>query len=160
MTPVPIRITGDSAIDWFILGAGALFALYWLRALRLARDGVRRFLGDVAKSSLVFIASVFVMSNNLRLDSSRANGLSFCVAFLAFAMFQGMKRSRRVSAATKRAVIARDFPNGGYDPKLHHIDHVWPHSRGGSNTSDNLRAISKRQNLQKGGRRPRMRDMF
>ncbi len=158
MAAPPIHITGNPALDWLILGAGALFALYWLRALRLARDGARRFLANVAKSVIVFVVSDVALSSVFKLDHSRAQGLSMCAAFIALVTWQSGKRSRHISTST-RAVIARDLPQGGYDPQVHHIDHVW-HSRGGSNSADNLRVIEKRRNLQKGAKRPRMRDMF
>ena len=112
------------------------------------------------KSGLLFVASEFVLSSMLKMDYSRSQGLSLCVAFVALIRWQSAKRSRHIMNATKRAVIERDLPGGGYDPQLHHIDHVWPHSRGGSNTGDNLRVIDKKRNLQKGAKRPGLRDMF
>jgi 5-methylcytosine-specific restriction endonuclease McrA len=160
MAAPPIHITDNPALDWIILGAGALFALYWLRALRLAREGVRRFLANVAKSVLVFVVSDVALSTLFKLDNSRAQGLSMCAAFIALVIWQSRKRSRHISTSTRRAIIERDMPGGGYDPQRHHIDHVWPHARGGSNTQDNLRVIEKKRNLQKGAKRPRMRDMF
>ena len=47
-----------------------------------------------------------------------------------------------------------------WDPKKHHVDHVWPFSRGGSHTTDNLRVIEKKKNLRKGAKLPRLRDMW
>jgi hypothetical protein len=41
----PIHITGNPNLDWIVAAVGFLVALYWLRALRLARQGARRFLG-------------------------------------------------------------------------------------------------------------------
>jgi 5-methylcytosine-specific restriction endonuclease McrA len=156
----PIHITGNPNLDWIILGAGALLALYWLRALRLAREGARRFLANVAKSLLVFIVSDVALSTLFKLDNSRAQGLSMCAAFIALVIWQSRKRSRHISTSTRRAIIEWDMPGGEYDPQRHHIDHIWPHARGGSNTADNLRVIEKRRNLQKGAKRPRIRDMF
>jgi hypothetical protein len=158
--PPPIHVTGDPRLDWIILAVALLVALYWLRALRLAREGVRRFLVNVAKSLIVFVVCDVALSTLFKLDHSRAQGLSMCAAFIALVIWQSRKRSRYIRAATKRAVIARDLPDGGYDPRIHHIDHIWPHSRGGSNTRDNTRVIEKKRNLQKGAKRPRMRDMF
>jgi hypothetical protein len=160
MVAPPIHITGNPALDWLVLGAGALFALYWLRALRLAREGARRFLASVAKSVIVFVVSDVALSTLFKLDDSRAQGLSMCAAFIALVIWQSRKRSRHISTSTRQAIIERDMPGGGYDPQRHHIDHVWPHARGGSNTADNLRVIERRRNLQKGAKRPRMRDMF
>jgi 5-methylcytosine-specific restriction endonuclease McrA len=156
----PVHITGNPDLDWIILAVGAVVALYWLRALRLARQGARRFLSNVVKSALVFLCSAFVLSSVFKIDHSRSQGLSLCVAFVALIRWQSFRRSRYIPNATKRAVVARDLPGGGYDPRLHHIDHVWPHSRGGSNTGDNLRVLERKRNLQKGAKRPRMRDMF
>jgi 5-methylcytosine-specific restriction endonuclease McrA len=158
--PPPIHVTGNPNLDWVILAVGALIALYWGRALRLAREGVRRFLANVAKSVVVFIVSDVALLALFKLDKSRAQGLSMCVALIALVIWQSRKRTRYIPAATKRAVIARDLPDGSYDPGIHHIDHIWPHSRGGSNTRDNTRVIEKKRNLQKGAKRPRMRDMF
>jgi 5-methylcytosine-specific restriction endonuclease McrA len=156
----PVHITGNPNLDWIILAVGAVVGLYWMRALRLAREGIRRFLSNVVKSGFVFVASQFVLSRVLKMDYARSQGLSLCVAFVALVRWQSVKRSRHISRATKQAIIARDLPAGGYDPQLHHIDHVWPHSRGGSNTGDNLRVIEKRRNLKKGAKRPGLRDMF
>jgi len=156
----PVHITGNPGPDWIILAVGTVVALYWLRALRLAREGARRFFSNVVKSVLVFVCSAFVLSSVFKIDHSRSQGLSLCVAFVALIRWQSFKRSRYIPNATKRAVVARDLPGGGYDPRLHHIDHVWPHSRGGSNTGDNLRVLERKRNLQKGAKRPRLRDMF
>ena len=82
------------------------------------------------------------------------------LALLCFVGLQNKKRSRYVSRATKRAVIARDLKGEKYNPKKHHIDHVWPFARGGSHTADNLRVIEKQENLRKGAKRPKMGDMW
>ncbi len=79
---------------------------------------------------------------------------------MVFGRFQSRKRSRYLPKATRRAVIEKDLNGEKYDSKKHHIDHVWPFSKGGSNTRDNLRVIEKKINLQKGAKRPRMRDMW
>jgi hypothetical protein len=70
------------------------------------------------------------------------------------------KRSRHISKATRRAVIERDLKGEAFDPQKHHVDHVWPFSRGGSHTTDNLRVIEKKTNLRKGAKRPQMREMW
>ena len=154
MAAPPIQVTGSPALDWLVLGAGALFALYWLRALRLAREGARRFLANAAKSVLVFIVSDVALSNVFKLDDSRAHGLSMCAAFIALVIWQSRKRSRYIPKAVRQAVIERDLPDGGYDPRKHHIDHIYPHSRGGSNTLDNTRVIEKRGICRRGQNGP------
>jgi 5-methylcytosine-specific restriction endonuclease McrA len=82
------------------------------------------------------------------------------VALMFFGQRQSRKRSRYVSKSTRRAVIARDLKGERYDPTKHHVDHVWPFARGGSHTADNLRVIEKKKNLQKGAKRPKLRDMW
>jgi len=81
------------------------------------------------------------------------------VTMIFFGRWQSRKRSRFIPKATRRAVIRRDLKGEAFDPEKHHIDHVWPFSRGGSHTTDNLRVIEKKRNLQKGAKRPRMREM-
>jgi 5-methylcytosine-specific restriction endonuclease McrA len=159
LTP-PIHITGNPNLDWIVFAAGFLVVLYWLRALRLAREGARRFLSDLVRSVVVYFISSIVLTASGRVDRSRVQGLSICIAFFAFVVFQSRKRSRRISTSTRRAIIERDLPGGEYDSQRHHIDHIWPHARGGSNTADNLRVIEKKRNLQRGAKRPRIRDMF
>ena len=82
------------------------------------------------------------------------------VAMIFFGKWQAKKRSRVIPKATRRAVIERDLKGEKYDPQKHHIDHVWPFSKGGSHTTDNLRVVEKKTNLQKGAKRPRLRDMW
>jgi 5-methylcytosine-specific restriction endonuclease McrA len=77
-----------------------------------------------------------------------------------FVRRRSVKRSRHIPKSVKRAVIARDLKHDQYDPAKHHIDHVYPFSRGGSHTTDNLRVIAKTKNLKKGAKRPRMWEMW
>jgi hypothetical protein len=53
VTP-PLHITGQPNADWIIFIVGAIVCLYWLRALRLARQGARLFLRNLLKSIIVF----------------------------------------------------------------------------------------------------------
>ena len=66
------------------------------------------------------------------------------------------KSDRRISKAVRRAVIARDLTSKGlkWDPAKYHIDHLVPFSRGGDNSTRNLRVIEKQKNLRKGGKMP------
>jgi hypothetical protein len=159
----PIHLTGDPKLDWVIFIVGLCIALYWLRALRLAREGARLFLQNLLKALVAFCIVLAVCSTpqvQVRVPPAQAKGISGFVAFILFLYWQGQKRSRYIPKATKRAVIARDLKGEKYDSKKHHIDHVWPLAKGGSHTSDNLRVIPKKKNLQKGAKRPGFRDMF
>lgn len=159
MAQPPIHITGEPNLDWIIFGTGCVVALYWLRALRLAREGARLLILNAAKSVIVFALSAIAIPLVFHIEPQQSQFWAFFIAFCSLIRWGSKKRSRYVSASTKRAVIARDLKGEEYDSSKHHIDHVWPHARGGSNTSDNLRVIEKKKNLQKGAKRPGLRDM-
>jgi hypothetical protein len=159
----PPHFTGTANLDWLILGVGFFVALYWLRALRLAREGARLFLRNIVKGGLVFLVALIALTGlRVQLEPKQLQLISAFIGFLFFVRFQGAKRSRYIPKATKRAVIKRHMEETGehYDSKKHHIDHRWPHARGGSNTVDNLRVIEKEKNLKKGAKRPGLRDMW
>jgi hypothetical protein len=159
----PFRITGLASADWTIVIVGAATSLYWLRALRLAREGARLFLRNLLKAITLFcsLMVIFVaIRPRTHLVPSQVEIIAGVGALVFFGLWQGKKRSRYIPRATRRAVIERDLKSEEYDPRKHHIDHVWPFSRGGSHTADNLRVIERKRNLQKGAKRPRMRDMW
>jgi hypothetical protein len=161
--PPLLHVTGDPNADWIIFVVGAIICLYWLRALRLAREGARLFLRNLAQAILVFCAVMLTLAGvrlQTHLQQSQEQVIAGIVALIFFGKWHGRKRSRYIPKSVRRAVIARDLKGENFDPEKHHIDHVWPHSRGGSNTADNLRVIEKKKNLQKGAKRPRMRDMW
>ncbi len=157
--PAPFRITGDPNGDWVIFLVGAIFCLYWLRALRLARHGARLFLRNLSIAVLVFFACQIVLSG-MKVQSANANVIAGLLSAAVLYQRASARRSRYISKSVRRAVIARDLKDEQYDARKHHIDHVWPFSKGGSHTADNLRVIAKRKNLKKGAKRPRLRDMW
>jgi hypothetical protein len=159
----PFHFTGDPKADWIILGVAAFFVVYWLRALRLAREGARLYVRNLLNAVMVLSLSMIVliaMRSKTNLAPSQELLIGGFVALISFGRWQGRKRSRSIPKSVKRAVIARDLKDEEYDSSKHHIDHVWPFSKGGSHTADNLRVIAKKKNLQKGAKRPRMKDMW
>ena len=158
----PIHVTGASHVDWAIFIFGAVVSLYWLRALRLAREGARRFLRNLLKAIILFAAVMVVLTlpQQTFVQPHERMFLALFIAFVFFVRWQNQKRSRYISKATRRAVIERDLKGEEFDSEKYHVDHVWPFSRGGSHTVDNLRVIERKKNLQKGAKRPRMRDMW
>lgn len=159
----PFQVTGDPNLDWIIFIVGFFGCLYWLRALRLAREGLRLFIRNIAAAVLVFSASMLVLTAvraQIHLQAPQEQLIAGIVALLFFTRFRNQKRSRYIPKATRRAVIARDLKGEKFNPEKHHIDHIWPFSKGGSNTADNLRVIARKRNLRKGAKRPRMRDMW
>jgi len=155
----PIHITGNQNADWVILIVGALVCLYWLRALRLAREGARRFLGNLILAIILFIGCRAALVA-MKVSEQGTVLISLLIALAVFSRKARVGRSRHIPKSVKRAVIARDLKDQEYDSSKHHIDHVWPFSRGGSHTADNLRVIEKKKNLKKGAKRPRMREMW
>ena len=155
------------AIEIATYVAGWFFCLYWARALFLARDGVRHFLSNVLVTAaalyLLFVGG-WVLSRPI--DNSMASHIMFAIGVVFFLF--GVVYLRRRPAPRKRAipkrirasVIARDLGGKPFDSSKHHIDHVWPFSKGGSHTAENLRVLDKKENLKKGARRSKFREMW
>src|SRR5437016_2278016 len=104
----PLNITGVQNIDWFIFVVAALVCLYWLRALRLAREGARLFLRNLSKAYLAFFFSMVllsVMSPQIHLEPVHVQLISGVTGIVLFARWQNTKRSRYISKSTRRAVI-------------------------------------------------------
>src|SRR5437879_692845 len=56
-------------------------------------------------------------------------------------------RSRRVRARVKRQAIAKFEKETGkqFNRRIHELDHILPHSRGGGNAEDNIQVLSRRK---------------
>jgi hypothetical protein len=141
--------------------------LYWMLALRRAREGVRHF----ARNLLYVAAALYLVVLGFWLVTHVQNGspnapIIFAIGFvfLAAGIINLRKkrpaRKRYIPARMLNAVKARDLGNRPFDPNKHHVDHIWPFSKGGSHTMDNLRVIAKTENLRKGAKRPRLRDLW
>ena len=76
----------------------------------------------------------------------------------AFIVVRPPKSDRRVPKRVRRDVIARDLKGVPFDPKLHHIDHIVPFSKGGDHSEENLRVMPKSDNLRRGARMPKFKD--
>ncbi len=65
-------------------------------------------------------------------------------------------RSRYIPKSERRMAIGRfeSETRQKYDPQLHDLDHIVPFSKGGSNTADNLRVTTQRENRSKGAKSP------
>lgn len=141
--------------------------LYWLLALRRAREGIRHF----ARNLLYVAAALYLVVLGFWLVTHVQNGspnapIMFAIGFvfLAAGIINLRKsrpaRKRSIPANVRRAVAARDLGGRPFDPDKHHIDHIWPFSKGGSHTLDNLRVIAKTENLRKGTKRLRLSDLW
>jgi hypothetical protein len=92
-------------------------------------------------------------------EESIVFGLVLAIA-AGFALVRPPERNRRIPSHVKRAVIARDLKGEKFDSTIHHIDHIVPFSKGGDNSVRNLRVLNKTENLRRGARMPKMRDLF
>jgi hypothetical protein len=77
-----------------------------------------------------------------------------------FALVRPPDRNRRIPSGVRRAVIARDLKGVPFNPKIHHLDHIVPFSKGGDNSVANLRVISKTENLRRGANMPKLKDLI
>lgn len=64
------------------------------------------------------------------------------------------RRSRHISARTKRQAIARFEKETGqtFNRRIHELDHVLAHSRGGGNSEENIQVLTRKTNRSKGAR--------
>lgn len=86
---------------------------------------------------------------------------SVLAGLCAYRIVQRPSDTRYIPKHVKRAVIERDLGDEEeYDSDLYHFDHIVPHSKGGDASVKNLRLISKRRNLRRGNRNPRLRDFY
>ena len=148
-------LNGNETIDFIIVAASILGWALVFRTIWAAREGIIWLIKAVLMGAFGFIAAQAVLTTMHREHREIMIG---SYAGMGIAVACTPKRSRYVQASVRRKVLARDLKGVRYDSRKHHIDHIWPHARGGSNTSDNLRVISKKDNLKKGARKPGLRD--
>jgi len=155
------------AIEVVTYVAAWFFCLYWMRALFLARDGIRHLLMDIAITAaalyLVVAGALFLARP---LNDSMSSHIIFAIGalFLLFGIIylrrKPVPRSRAIPRRVRRSVIARDLGDKPFDGSKHHIDHRWPFSLYGSHRPENLRVIDKKKNLKKGAKRPWFWEMW
>lgn len=137
---------------------GILFAVVVLaRIIRATSGGLFWTLQGLFAAILVTIMVATFLS-----FSGSAGDLAVTMGFLAGigAFVMRPKRSRYIRREVRRQVIARALKGEAFNPKRRHIDHIWPHSRGGSNSADNLQVVERQANLKKGKKLPLLRDLF
>jgi hypothetical protein len=156
-----------TAIEVSTYIAAWFFCLYWMRALFLARDGVRHFLRNLlvtAAALYLVIVGFWVLSRPI--DNSMTSHIMFAVGviFLLFGIVYLRRapkpRKRSIPKRIRASVIARDLGDEPFDSTKHHIDHIWPFSKGGSHKPENLRVIDKTKNLKTGARPSKFREMW
>lgn len=123
-----------------------------LLGVRRRREQVRRNLRTMILAILAGLI-VFGIAQSQRLTNDAAWLLAVGTGVVIWT--SRPKRSRYIPARERRAAKARHELTGEkYNSKKHHFHHDVPFSRGGSNTEDNLRVISKGENLKRGAKSP------
>ena len=135
--------------DAFKFGLAFVGILYAMLAIRSAREGIRQFVRTFVISYLSFlIAIAFLATQKPTMPNPAKFACSVIVGAIVMSFIPG--RSRYIPRSERRKIKG----HGG------HIDHIWPYWLGGSNTADNLRRISAKRNLRKGGKLPKLWDWF
>lgn len=145
-----------TAADALFLGGLAFF--YVVLPIIAARDGIVHWFKRGTVGTVVFLIIRVILIQR---------GFQPFPAF-AFAIVGGWlaavvlirPRSRYIPTRVRRRVIARDLKGAKFDGRKHAIDHRYPFSKGGSHTEDNLRVVSKKENLRKGAKHPKPKDWF
>ena len=138
------------------IAVGAVL-FYALCAIRAMRETIRFKFGLFVRAYGLFLLVFYLL-----ITSGTAQEGAFIMGVLigGIVIWAAPRRSRRIPTDVKRKVIARDLKGKKYNPRKHHIDHIWPYALGGGNTIDNLRVISKETNLRKGAKKPGFWDWF
>jgi len=145
---------------WIVAVLIAAPKLYYiLQVGRRKKDNLRFRAHRVAVALGCYLGG-FVVLTKLGYKPIEALAFGFVLGIAAgFYLVRPPVRTRVIPADVKRAVIARDLKGARFNPKIHHIDHIVPYSKGGDNSLSNLRVISKTENLRRGARMPKLRDL-
>jgi hypothetical protein len=145
------------------MGDGPPVALYFFAALvvglvLLAIYRRREFVAAKLRSAFFALggfALVILIARRYTTDGTKIL-LAALLAEVLIIFYTRPHRSRYIPRSEKRKAIERYERKTGqrYNPRRHHIDHVVPHARGGSNKADNLRVLDSERNLAKSDRSP------
>lgn len=103
----------------------------------------------------------YLFARESRLSEAWSAGFALCFGVACAALLvKPPKVTRHIPAHVRREVIRRDLHGEPFDGKKHHLDHIVPLSKGGDNSVENLRVVAKEENLGKGAKMPRIRDLW
>lgn len=129
-------------------------------AIRRRRESAYNF--KFATVLLIAVAlSIAALTSSGVTDGPTVSVISIlCGVGSAFVLVPKPKQSRRIPKRTKRAVAERDLKGEPFDPARHEFDHIVPYSKGGDNSTKNLRVLDRGQNRRRGNKMPKMEDFF
>lgn len=136
------------------------FAFYWVQVARRKRQQMAFRVRRVAVALALYLGIIGIMLK-LKFPPFEAIAFGFVSAIAGGLYFVPRpQRARRIPIAVRRAVIARDLKGERFDPKVHHIDHIVPFSKGGDHSTENLRVLARSRNLERGARMPKFKDLL
>jgi len=146
-------------LNLFVAAVAFCAVVYVLKVIRMKREFVRYKLRLMVAAGTMYAVVAWGM---LQFGRSIVEAIlaGVCAAFVVKLFFPSLKQSRRIPESIRRRVIERDLKGKPFDSRRHHIDHIVPVSKGGDHSMKNLRVLSKSENLRKGTKIPRLRDML
>jgi hypothetical protein len=156
----PLLLAFQNPLIATVIGVIVLSWLFYIvQIARRKRERVKY------KLKMIFVAeTAFILTAIAFLRAGLSPLTSLIVAVLVglgvASFIKPPTRTRRIPPHIKRAVIARGMKGERFVPGIHHIHHIVPFSRGGDNSIENLRVISKHENLRRGAKMPKIRDLF
>jgi hypothetical protein len=148
-------------IVWILAAAiAAPYLFYALQVGRRKKSQIKFKMRRAALALTIYLAAAILLTKSGYTPKEAITFGSVLGIAAGFVFIRPPNRTRVIPTRIKRAVITRDLKGLAFDPKLHHIDHIVPYSRGGDNSKANLRVTSNTANLRKGARMPRWKEMI
>jgi hypothetical protein len=146
---------------WLVCALIATPYVFYVIQVGRRKQGLIRFKLRRAGMFLICYAGgiIFAQKSGYSMQESVIFGALLGIA-AGFVFVRPPDRNRRIPSSVRRAVIARDLKGVPFDPKIHHLDHIVPFSKGGDNSVANLRVISKTENLRRGASMPKLKDLI